>query len=622
MRRLSIGFVLAVALSAITLSAADTRVADAAAAGNITTVRALIKAGADVNAPQGDGMTALHWAAMKDDAAMAQALVTAGASVKAVTRLGDYTPIFFAAKNGNAAVTRALLAAGADAKVATTLGLTPLMAAAAAGNAETITLLIDKGADVNATEKITSETPLMFAAANNRVDAIKVLVARGADIKAASKIVDIVKEQAAARAAGGGRGGGGAAGGRGGAAAAGRGGAPATPVLIDAATISLVAQSGALSSDVKALQNPGTTAAPGAGRQGQAGQGGQGGGGQAAGDDSTLAPVDFMGGLTPLLFAARQGHMDAVAALVAAGADVNQVNPGDKSSPMLVATVNGKFDIALYLLQHGGNPNLASTANAAPLYAALNVQWAPHAFYPQPSPAQQKTSHLELMDALLKAGAKPNVRLVKKLWYTGYNFDQSGVDAKGTTPFWRATQAGDVPAMKLLIAHGADPSIASIGTAARLPNGRTSADGTTPTPPPPFASATPVPPTAAAAPAEVPGANALMMASGAGYDGNFQVLSPLGFMPALKYLVEELHMDVNVADAKGYTAVHYAAFRGDNEMITYLVSKGADPKVVAKDGMTTVDYANGPVQRLQPFPETIKLLESMGAINNHKCKSC
>jgi ankyrin repeat protein len=299
--------------------------------------------------------------------------------------------------------------------------------------------------------------------------------------------------------------------------------------------------------------------------------------------------------------------MEAVAALVTAGADVNQVNPGDKSSPMLVATVNGKFDIAMYLLAHGGDPNLASTANATPLYAAVNVQWAPHAFYPQPSPAQQKTSHLELMEALLKAGANPNLRLSKKLWYTGYNFDQSGVDAKGTTPFWRATQAGDLAAMKLLMAHGADPKIASIAAASRQPNGRTDS---VPAPAP------------GAAPAEVPGTNAVLMAAGAGYDGNFQVLSPLGFMPALKYLVEDLHMDVNVLDAKGYSAVHYAAFRGDNEMIKYLVSKGADPKVVAKDGMTTVDYANGPVQRLQPFPETIKLLESMGAINNHKCKSC
>jgi ankyrin repeat protein len=368
-------------------------------------------------------------------------------------------------------------------------------------------------------------------------------------------------------------------------------------------------------SDLKALQNPGPAAS---GRQGQAGQGGgaQGGGGNNNGDDSTPAVIDFTGGMTPMMFAARQGNLAAVAALVAAGANVNQQNPGDKSTPMLVATVNGQFDIAMYLLQHGGDPNLASTANATPLYAALNVEWAPHAFYPQPSPSQQKTSHLQLMDALLKAGADPNVRLRNKLWYTGYNFDQSGVDAKGTTAFWRAAQAGDLPAMKLLIANGADPKIASIASNVRLPNGRTSADGTE-TPP---AAATP--PTPGAPAPERINADALLMASGAGYDGNFQVLSPLGFMPALKYLVEELHMDVNVVDAKGYSAIHFAAFRGDNAMINYLVSKGADPKVVAKDGMTTVDYANGPVQRLQPFPETIKLLEGLGAINNHKCKSC
>ena len=174
MRRLFFGFGLASVLSMAAVSAApaDSRVADAAATGNLSAVRALIKAGADVNAAQGDGMTALHWAVMKDDALMTQTLVTAGASARAVTRLGDFTPIFFAAKNGNAAITRTLLTAGADAKAATSLGLTPLMMAAAAGNSETITLLIDKGADVNAAEKITSETPLMFAAANNRADAI------------------------------------------------------------------------------------------------------------------------------------------------------------------------------------------------------------------------------------------------------------------------------------------------------------------------------------------------------------------------------------------------------------------------------------------------------------------
>jgi ankyrin repeat protein len=90
----------------------------------------------------------------------------------------------------------------------------------------------------------------------------------------------------------------------------------------------------------------------------------------------------------------------------------------------------------------------------------------------------------------------------------------------------------------------------------------------------------------------------------------------------MKYLVEELHHDVNQRDLNGYTPLHHAASRGDNEMIQYLVSKGADPKAVGRDFRTTVDLANGPVQRLRPFPETIKLLESLGARNNHRCVGC
>ena len=109
---------------------------------------------------------------------------------------------------------------------------------------------------------------------------------------------------------------------------------------------------------------------------------------------------------------------------------------------------------------------------------------------------------------------------------------------------------------------------------------------------------------------------------GQSYTANFHLHAPLGWMPAMKYLVEELGHDVNVRDQTGYTPLHHAASRGDNEMILYLVEKGADVMAVARNGQTTVDMANGPVQRYSPFPETVALLEKMGAKNNHNCVSC
>jgi ankyrin repeat protein len=223
-------------------------------------------------------------------------------------------------------------------------------------------------------------------------------------------------------------------------------------------------------------------------------------------------------------------------------------------------------------------------AAATPLYGAINVQWAPKAMYPEPSTRQERTTLLELMDALLRRGANPNIRLTRELWYTSYAQRQNGTNVTGATPFWRAAQVGDLDAMKLLLSRGADPNIAT-------------AEGVTP----------------------------LLACSGSGFYGNDDRTVPAGRMPATRYLVEELHADVNAADTAprgGYTAMHNAASRGDNEMILYLLSKGARVDVMTKSGQTTVDVANGPRQRIQPFPETVALLMVLGAKNSHKCVSC
>ena len=97
---------------------------------------------------------------------------------------------------------------------------------------------------------------------------------------------------------------------------------------------------------------------------------------------------------------------------------------------------------------------------------------------------------------------------------------------------------------------------------------------------------------------------------------------PDGWLPAVRFPLEELGADVHVRDHNGYNAIHHAAARGDNALIMYLVEQGGDVTQVSRRGQTTVDMANGLVQRIQPFPETIALLERLGAKNNHRCLSC
>jgi ankyrin repeat protein len=290
------------------------------------------------------------------------------------------------------------------------------------------------------------------------------------------------------------------------------------------------------------------------------------------------------------------------------------VSPGDRTSPLLMATINGHFDLAMYLIEHGADPGRASIAGATPLYAALNVQWAPKAAYPQPRAyLQQHTTYLALMATLLERGADPNARVNRKIWYTSYNFDQSSMDEIGATPFWRAAYASDVEAMRLLLAHGADPAIPTIKPARRPRNEDSPAE---------LDDVSGLPPLPVGGPGVTPLQAAAGVGYGQGFAGNSHRFAPTGMMAAVKFLVEQAGAVVDAVDHDGNTALHHAAARGDNAMIQYLVGKGADPKRVNRAGQTTLDMANGPVQRIQPFPETIALLEKLGVKNNHKCVSC
>ena len=596
------------------LAAVEAPVADAAMRGDATSVRHLLQRGTDVNAAQGDGLTALHWAAMNDDLKMVEMLVYAGANVKASTRIGGYTPLFMASRTGNAAIVGALLDAGADAIAVAATGATPLMLAAASGSADAVTRLLDHGADVNAAESARGQTALMFAAAYDRPDVITTLIEHGADAALGTTVVDVAALETAARDAGRRR------------QARVRREREERAAEEKARAEAARAAAGetapeAAEEEGDARQRQGEREPPARSGGGRDAEGGRnplvrffawlipGGGEEPAADGPQRLTygelVGHQGGLTALHVAAREGHLASVQALLDSGADTNAL-AGDKSSALLVAAINGRFDLAMHLLERGADPTLASDGGGTPLYGAINMWWAPHAFYPQPSAAQEQTTHLELMQALIDAGADANARITKKLWYTGYNFDQSGVDEKGSTAFWRAAQAADLPAMQLLIEAGADPAMPTQVVPSRPVR---NADGFEyPEPPRPI---------------DNPAVTPLQAASGAGYDGNYHRQAPGGFLPAVRFLVEQTSADVNLADDKGNTPLHNAALRGDNEMIRYLASQGADLQAVDRRGRNVSDWANGPIQRLQPFTETLALLAELGAPpHNDRCVSC
>ena len=532
-------------------------VADAAMKGELATVKTLLAQKADVNAPQADGATAIQWAAYTNNLALADILIKGGANVKLANHDGA-TALSLAAINGNAPMIEKLLRAGADPNERQPNGETPLMLTSRNGNVDAIKVLIDHKADPNLKEKLRGTTAIMWAAEQSHPDAVKLLAASGADVKAVSdpdtrnfrlNLAPTVQARLnSAQGAGGvsangngtltpgapaagGRGGGGGRGGRGAGrgGAGGNGAAPAAAAPADGGPT--LNEETATADDFAFFRRP--------------------------------APKDG-GGLTALVFAAREGCFECAADLVAAGADINQTTLYGWS-PLLTATQNRHYKLAGWMLDHGANPNLANKGGWRPLYLATDNRSIESGDYPVRKPDMD---HLDFIKLLIDKGANVNGRVCGvqstpkeckgDTTETRTNFTMQWLYEDGATPFLRAAQSGDVVLMKYLLAHGADPKIAS-------------AHGDT----------------------------ALSVAAGIGWvEGVTYEWSEADNLEAVKMCLDA-GIDVNAADVEGRTALHGAAHKGRTAVIQMLVDHGAN--LEAHD-LGSRDTVNGAMKGLTWIP--------------------
>jgi uncharacterized protein len=565
------------ALPIIGLAAAPSDVADAVMHGDKAALRKLLDQHANVNAAQADGATALHWAVFRSDKEAVDLLLKAGANAKAANREGS-TPLWLAAVNGDAPIVTSLLNGGADANEKLPLGRTPLMAAARTGNVDAIKVLIDHGADLNAKETLRGTTPLMWAADEGHAPAIQLLIQRGADIKARSALVE-----------------------RGRGPALGKSNDPRKQVAAQGAA--LAAGQALDLGDLAAVAGgaPRAGGGRGGGRGGAAAGAGRGGGRGGAGaaaadgaeqtDDGAAAPVGRRGqalpkdggALTPLVYAVRANDLDSVKVLLAAGSDINAVT-GYGWSPLLVATQNRYYKLGAYLLEHGADVNLANKGAWTPLYLATDNRNIESGDYPV---RKGDMDHLEFIQLLIDKGANVNARM-KDSTETRTVFTNQWLDENGATPFLRASQSGDIVLMKLLLAHGADPKIATT------------------------LNVTP-----------------LQVAAGIGWvEGITYEWSEKSTLEAVKFLLD-LGLDPNVQSDTGRTALHGAAHKGRSDVVQVLVDHGAKLDVrdygntdnrggkLAVHTWQAVDYADGlvrvGVQSAIPHPETGLLLRQLMA---------
>jgi ankyrin repeat protein len=569
MRRVFLSLILVT--PAICLGAAPSEVADAVMRGDKAAVQKLAAQHADVNAPQADGATALHWAVFRSDKEMVDLLIRAGGNAKAANREGA-TPLWLASVNGDAAIIEALIKGGADPNEKLPLGRTPLMEASRTGNVDAMKVLLDHGAKVNAKETLRGTTPLMWAADEGHAAAIKLLIDRGADIKAQSSLVE-------------------------------RGRGPALGKSSDPRK-QVAAQGAARAAGQASPPLGGGRAAAPAGRGGRGGRGGAAAGAAQPGADGTDQAADFTddaaaaafgfggagrgravvkdgGALTPLVYAVRANDLDSVKVLLAAGADINQVT-GYGWSPLLVATQNRYYKLGAYLIDHGADVNLANKGLWTPLYLATDNRNIESGDYPV---RKGDMDHLDFIKLLLDKGANVNARL-KDSTETRTVFTNQWLDENGATAFLRASQSGDIVLMKLLLAHGADPKIDTVLHV-----------------------------------------TALQVAAGIGWvEGITYEWSTEQTVEAVKLLLD-LGLDPNAQADTGRVALHGAAHKGATAVVQLLVDHGARLNIrdygntdnrggkLAVHTWEPVDYADGlvrvGVQSAIAHPETGLLLRKL-----------
>ena len=593
---------LVVAASAGAAAAGRSDVADAAMNGDRAAVTRLVRQKADVNAPQVDGATALHWAVYRDDVELVGTLLGAKANVKAANRVG-MTPLAMAALYGNPAMIDRLLKAGADAKELTGNGETMLMLAARNGNPRAVKLLAEAGADVNARERLRGTTALMWAVSQRHSEAARVLIAAGADVSAKSAGAGVPRNYMANRvnlravtqsqdrrkravAAGrtyeqqlafeqregrdlGGQ--------RGLAQALGPDGLP-LPQTGRGQGVAAAAGPGAA--------GRGRGAGPAASGAGAAGRG-QGADAVDAADDNEVVFAGLVGsgggGLTPLVFAAREGDVESARALLDAGANINQTTEYGWT-PLLTAVNNRNYRLATFLLDRGADPNLANKGGWSPLYLATDNRNIEGGDYPVPKP---DLDHLEIITALLDKGANPNAPVTENT-LTRTIFTMQWFWEEGATPFIRAGQSSDTSLMKLLLKYKADPQART-----------------------------------------VLGDNAMTASAGIGWvEGVTYERSAKENVEAIRMLLD-LGVDPNHANNEGRTALMGAAMKGRGDVVLLLVERGAkletrdkgnrdtDKVASAAAGHTwqAIDYAEGlvrvGVQSAVARPETSALLRKL-----------